>query len=162
MPPEKKRKYNSDQENLPEFKGWLKKSPTFEGKAFCKLCQTDLRLHRNDLVVHSMGLKHKKAIEASKQQPSTSKIFPLSTHILSESSKINQRELHLALFIATKTSIGNVDPLGEIIQQEFGPHSIQLHHTKCEAMIRKILGPYFKDELQKDLQGAYFSLLVDE
>ena len=34
---------------MPEFQGWLKKSPINMDKAFCGLCQSELRAHFTDL-----------------------------------------------------------------------------------------------------------------
>ena len=59
-----------------------------------------------------------------------------------------------------------VDPLGEIINQEFmdGKLPLQLHRNKCVALIKKILGPYFKNELLNDLhhKDSPYSLYVDD
>jgi len=74
-------------------------------------------------------------------------------------------ELRLSLFIACHSSLRAVDPLGEIIQADFGgsaKDAIRLHRTKCRAIIAKVLGPFFKEDLIHDLANAPFSILVDE
>ena len=59
-----------------------------------------------------------------------------------------------------------MDPLGEIINQEFidGKLPLQLHRDKCMLLIKKILGPYFKNELLNDLhhKDSPYSLYVDD
>ena len=147
---------------MPEFQGWLKKSPKYMDKAFCGLCQSELRAHFTDLRTHAKSRKHLKAMEDKNSQKSAASIFTKQIAVkATEEEKVNQRELRLALFIACKASIRSMDDLGEIIQQEF-PSSIQLHRTKCAALIRNVLGPHFMSEFKNDLQNSFFSLMVDE
>ncbi|KAJ1200812.1 hypothetical protein NDU88_004633 [Pleurodeles waltl] len=37
-----------------------------------------------------------------------------------------------------------------------------MHRTKCTALITSVLGPYFKDEMLKDIGSSPYSLLIDE
>ena len=37
-----------------------------------------------------------------------------------------------------------------------------MHRTKCTALVRKVLGPHFEEELKEDIQKTPFSLLIDE
>jgi len=37
-----------------------------------------------------------------------------------------------------------------------------MHRTKCAALVKKILGPHFKDELKREIEDTPFSLLIDE
>ena len=37
-----------------------------------------------------------------------------------------------------------------------------MHRTKTQAIVKKILGPHFRDELQQEIKDVPFSLLVDE
>ena len=38
----------------------------------------------------------------------------------------------------------------------------QMRRTKCTALVKKVLGPHFMDELRDDIKETPFSLLVDE
>ena len=159
---EKKRLYNRDWEDLPELKRWLKKSDTVPDMAYCTLCRGNLRIHLNDLKKHPQTLKHKKLDEARKAQKSVVTAFKPTPRLLTQQQKQKRRDLRFALFTSVKSSFRSIDPLGEIIDQEFGPNVIKLHRTKCMALVKNILGPYFKSELQQDLLNAPFSILLDE
>ena len=37
-----------------------------------------------------------------------------------------------------------------------------MRRTKCTALVKKVLGPHFMDELREDIKEAPFSILVDE
>ena len=56
----------------------------------------------------------------------------------------------------------SLDLLGSILQQELGRSGFQMHRTKCIALVRKILGPHFIQELRLDIKNTPFSLLLDE
>ena len=146
---------------MPEFREWLKQSSIDSGKAYCKWCNSELRAHVSDLKTHITRNRHAKIQEDKNRQKSAASMFKPIEVKITEEMKVNRRELRLALFIACKASIRSMDDLGEIIQQEF-PNSIQMHRTKCSALIRKVLGPYFMAELKNDLKDSIFSLMVDE
>ncbi len=154
------RHFNDDWLTDPDFKRWLKKSDLSSDKAFCKVCRKEIRAHIADLRQHAAGAKHQKAISAQHFQPKVSELA--KKEIMSEEMKRRKRELRFALFTACKTSFRCIDTLGEIIQDEFGKDKIQLHRTKCTALVKKVLGPFFKDELAKELKDAPFALLADE
>ncbi len=67
-----------------------------------------------------------------------------------------------ALYAACKTSFRAVDPLCDILKAEFGQDALDMHHTKCIALVRKVLSPHFQKELLQDLSSTFYSLLVDE
>ena len=114
-----------------------------------------------DLKKHATAAAHVKFVQARSFQQPLNKVFkPI---VMTAERVRKRRELRFALFTAIKTSINSIDPLSEIIDDEFGPNVIKLHRTKCTYLIKNILGPYFKRELMKDLQASpCFSLLVDE
>eukprot|EP00794_Sanderia_malayensis_P010657 gene10657-biopygen8526 len=39
---------------------------------------------------------------------------------------------------------------------------MQLHHTKCSQLIKNVVSPSLKHELQKDVEGKGFAVLIDE
>ncbi len=55
-----------------------------------------------------------------------------------------------------------MDSLCDIVKSEFGGDSLDLHHSKCIALVRRVLSPHFQKELLQDLHDVPFSLLVDE
>ena len=93
-----------------------------------------------------------------------SKTISLFSGEQSTDEKRKFRELRFALATADRLSFNAFDQIGEIIEDEFGPNAIKLHRTKNQALVQKVLGPYFLKELLKDLQhpDCFFSLLTDE
>ena len=90
-------------------------------------------------------------------QPSAETFFQLS-----HSQQRKKFELKMSLFTAVKMSINNVGDLSKILQDEFGQDTIHLGRTKCTAIIKNVLEPYFHDDLREDLKETFFSLMVDE
>ena len=82
------------------------------------------------------------------------------THI----EKKKKRELRFSLATACRLSFNSFDEIGKIIQSECGADFIQLHRTKNQALVQKVLGPHFLKVLLQDLlkPGSFFSLLTDE
>ena len=82
---------------------------------------------------------------------------------MTEIQKAKKRELRFALATSEGLSFNSFDQIGEIIADEF-PGSIRLHQTKIKALVKKVLGPYFQEELRQDLQheDCVYSLLTDE
>jgi len=156
-------KFQKDWEERPDFKGWLKEKSGDMG--FCKLCQHTIRPHLADIKRHATTQKHKANLNASSLQKPVVKFF---THEYDANDVLlskKKTELRLSLFIACHSTLRAVDPLGEIIQADFGgsaKDAIRLHRTKCRAIIAKVLGPFFKEDLIHDLANAPFSILVDE
>jgi len=54
------RKYNAKWERMPEFTDWLSKSPFGTDKAWCVLCERELRTHMGDLKAHAGTTKHRR------------------------------------------------------------------------------------------------------
>ena len=61
-----------------------------------------------------------------------------------------------------KSSFLAVDELCGILQKKFGNNSLKMHRTKCSALVKNVLAPYFKKELKDDIKDAPFSIMVDE
>jgi hypothetical protein len=151
-------KHQKSWEEDPDCQGWL--SGCQQGTmSYCKLCRQELRPHLADLKKHALTKKHTVAISARSSQQSVASVFTKApVHSKDEKKK---KEIRLAIFVACHTSINAVDPLGEIICNEFCPE-LQLHHTKCRALIVKVIGPFFTKNLLSDLANSPFSLMVDE
>ena len=157
---ERDRTYKKEWENLPFCKNWLSKSKLSDDKAFCKYCKSQIRLRLDAIKSHSITKRHKD-LEASRvfQKP-VNKVLP--PKFQTEELKKRQRELRFALFTSIKTTFRSVDDLCEVLNQEFGVNSVQLHRTKCTALTKKVLGPFFKKELKEDIGDSYYSFMIDE
>ena len=106
---------------------------------------------------------HQKAARAAEKTP-TVKTVP---RVEKQGSELKKREteVRLALFIAVKCSFRAVDPLGVILNEQYSntEKPIQLHRTKCEALVKNVIAPQFRHELREDLQRTpSFSILIDE
>ncbi len=147
-------------EELPLLKPWL--SGAKDDHAYCKFCNQYLRPHLADLKKHATTKKHLDAAKVVGGQKSVASSF--SPDFVSKTkAKSKRRELRFALYCACKTSFRALDPLTEIIQSEFGGReALELHRTKCQDLVKKVLAPYFKEDLLKDLACVPFSLMVDE
>jgi hypothetical protein len=150
------KQYRKDWEDLPECKNWL----SGEGDtAHCKLCKADLRPHLADLKKHALGKKHLSFVQAKNFQPAVSLFKPLEDL---PTNKKRRMELRIALQTAVCASFRSLDSLGSILEQELGRGCFQMRRTKCIALVKKVLGPHFQDELKKDIQKTPFSFLIDE
>ena len=74
----------------------------------------------------------------------------------------------LAVHTACHGSIRTIDHLGEIVAingkkfKNSDLASIRLHRTKCTKLITEVVGRALKEDLKKDVEGKFFSLIVDE
>ena len=108
---------------------------------------------------HALGSKHilhTKTLNANRKI-----VFPSKSGQNSLEQTKRKKELRFALFVAVKTSVAAVDCLTTLLNQEYGD-SLRLKRSKCSALIKNVLAPFFKEDLKKDIQDAPFSLLVDE
>lgn len=92
------------------------------------------------------------------------KIDKFTKPALSQQRKII--ELKIAFFIAEHTSIKTVDHLS-VLLKKLDPQSqvlneIQLHRSKCTALIKNNLSPCIVNDLLTDVGESFYSLIVDE
>ena len=70
------------------------------------------------------------------------------------------------MHVACHPSIRSVDHLSDIVKQSMplnsGADSIRLHRTKCTALLKKVIAPYFQKELINDMKDTPFSIILDE
>lgn len=163
MAPVYKQKFKEEWKKDSKLQGWL------EGKdggdeARCNVCKKTFHPHLADLRKHASSQIHKKAMVGARKQRTLFQTdgFKSNPKVLTAQMKEKSFELTMALYAAVHSTFQSMDQLCEIIQKKFGPTSLKLHQTKVSALIRKVLGPHFKDELKRDLKNAPFSLLVDE
>ena len=151
------RKFRKEWENIPEFKIWL----TGEGdSAFCKLCKTELRPQLADLKKHALGKKHSELENVRKHQPNIASKLKKFDDLPNVKKK--RLEIRVALQTAICSTFCSLDSLGSILEEELGRSGFQMRRTKCQALVKNLLGPHFKDELRTDIQEVPFSLLIDE
>ncbi|KAL1252639.1 hypothetical protein QQF64_017332 [Cirrhinus molitorella] len=116
---------------------------------------TEIRAHLKDLKDHAETKKHKMRCLPT-VKPFTVSRANLST--ICDDQK--RRELRIATYIACHTSVNAVDELSDMLNDETG--GFQMHRTKCSAVIKSVLGPYFRDELRQDIGNSPYSLYLDE
>ncbi|KAG0418945.1 hypothetical protein HPB47_004474 [Ixodes persulcatus] len=72
----------------------------------------------------------------------------------------------LAMFICAHSAMLASDHLGELCRNQFrdseGAKHLQLHRSKCSALIKNVLSPHFVDELLSHLGSESYSLILDE
>lgn len=152
------RRYRKEWEDIPEFKIWLDGG---EGDtAYCKLCKANLRPQLNDLKKHASGKKHSELVKSKQQQPNIASSFTKFEDL--PIGKKKRLEIRIALQTAVCTTFRSVDSLGSILEDELGKNGFQMHRTKCQAIVKNILGQHFRQELRDEIQDAPFSLLIDE
>lgn len=84
----------------------------------------------------------------------------LSIKLTSICDDQKRRELRVATYVACHTSINAVDELSDILKDEIG--AFKMHRTKCSAVIKSVLAPYFRDELRQDIGNTPYSVYLDE
>lgn len=130
----------------------------------------ELRPHVQDLKLHSTRVKHANNMKRS-AGPAAG---PLASFVdrrprepcSSSSDDLKVAELRLAAHLAVHGSFLTVDHLTPVISGCFSDSvlasAVTLGRTKCAALVTKVLGPTFREELLKDMTAAQYSLIVDE
>lgn len=161
-----KKHFHSTWLTEPQFSKWLtpvKDDPT---KAFCKYCAINLRAHKGDLSKHSKSDKHIKNSKAVTSKFAINKVFTPSTE---NKCVISALEIKLAVHIACHSSISTIDHLSVLLKNEIiNPNnitldrSLQLHRTKCTALITKVIAASLFREQVSDINDKQFALILDE
>lgn len=113
-----------------------------------------------DIKKHSLTPKHMKKSSPFISQKQT-KLQTVPTYQFQQL----EAESKMATFIAVHSTFRSVDHLNELCSISFrdSKHAgFKMHRSKCTAIISNIIGPYFEEELQKDLNDTKFSLFLDE
>ena len=142
---------------------WLSESPDGKGSAYCKLCRKSLQAKIWSISKHESSSEHTNRIKETQQ------MRPLAvercTRPEAVKCEIKEAEIQIAVGIACHSAILAIDHLGEIMVQH-GKGSIlgeiQLHRTKCSQLLKNVVSPSLKHELQHDVQGKGFAVLIDE
>ena len=128
-----------------------------ETKALCKYCKCEIRVHHGDLLPHADTAKHKKNSPIC----SSMQLTDMGVTRVVRSANVKHEKLKNACFIAHHCAVSAVDHLGEMVA-DMHNNEIQLHRTKCTALICNVLAPCFLKEMVEDLNKVAYSLIIDE
>eukprot|EP00795_Rhopilema_esculentum_P003916 gene3916-15240_t len=113
--------------------------------------------------------KHESSSEHSTRIKETQQMRPLAVERRPRPGKtkrdVKEAEIQIAVGIACHSAILAVDHLGELMVQHGKGSALgemQLHRTKCSQLIKNVVSPSLKRELQKDVEGKGFAVLIDE
>lgn len=155
--PQYNQKFRSEWLKEKQFIDWLSEYNEDSSKAFCKVCYCQIRAKHADLINHCKTKKHIQSTGAVRIHPAG------GIKLKTPSNKTNHAEAAISLFVSAHCSILFSDHLGELCKHQFygsqAADKIQLHRTKCTAIINNVLCPYFKSNLKEDIQNTKFSIL---
>ncbi|MGH0170858.1 UNVERIFIED_CONTAM: hypothetical protein FKN15_059488 [Acipenser sinensis] len=137
---------------------WIRGVPGGEGKAFCKYCKSEIRAHHSELITHSKTEKHMRNIAPVSNCRT---LFDIGLKPVKVDNSVKTSELKLAAHIACLSSILTVDHLGGIVS-DIAQIDINLHKTKCSALIRNVIGPVMQQELLQDIGNILYALIIEE
>jgi len=138
------------------FYDWLQENKNDPEKAYCKICLSEIRAKKADLISHSNTAKHLNSLKVVRTHPQGSINFkPIYL-------KSHHTQAAMALFVSTHSAILSIDHLGELCTNYFPENYFKLHRTKCSAIIMNVLAPFFITKLKNDIRFSKYSLLLDE
>jgi hypothetical protein len=165
----------------PLLKEWLVNVESTVGKiAKCKFCICTLTNKYSDLKNHVNSKKHKMNAEIILGKTQTK--IPFQSEMNLDATKA--AECRIAMFAACHAAISTTDHLVPVCKASFkGMYTntsnvnyynlkkcfsgkeaeyLQMHRTKCSAIIKNVLVPHFINNLKEDLADRPFSILIDE
>ncbi|KAG0429723.1 hypothetical protein HPB47_023363 [Ixodes persulcatus] len=153
-------KFRKDWLQDPKLKDWLLEVPGDSRRARCRYCRTELSAKHVDLVAHAATKKHVSAAAPFSSGRQT------TLQVERKSDRSRTAEGSLAMFICAHSAMLASDHLGELCRNQFrdseGAMHLQLHRSKCSALIKNVLSLHFVDELLSDLGSGSYSLILDE
>lgn len=78
---------------------------------------------------------------------------------------MTRAELQLAVPTCCHCSTAAIDHISDVVKMNATGsilENLQLHRTKCTALLNSVISPSLRDELISDMKGKKFSLMVDE
>ncbi|XP_046671170.1 E3 SUMO-protein ligase KIAA1586-like [Homalodisca vitripennis] len=163
----KQQKYRSQWENDDRFKKWLEADKTNAFKAHCRLCNVSMNAELIVLKNHDKSKKHQELMLNLKHK-SQPKITALGfVKKMPQNVKSQTVEIKLAGFFAEHNISFNVADhlihlLKKLIDYSETLKNISLKRTKCNAVVRNVIGNTFKEQLIEKLKETKFSILIDE
>jgi len=163
-----KQKFRKEWMEDVQLKPWLREVPGEPSKAKCSVCKVVLTAKLEDLKDHGGTQKHK--IAAAPLMPGSSQgTIPFAPEKPKPSAPLQTliAIAALSLFVVCHAAVRTVDHLTDLCKRIYsGVHSItsnlKLHRTKCSAIIRNVMSPFFCRKLRGDIGDGFFSLLLDE
>lgn len=145
-----------------KFVEWLSRVHGDDTRAYCKFCRCTLLARYADILSHSETKKHKSASAPFSSVRQTKLPFKTSK----ESFEVNQAEGSLALFVSSHCAVMSCDHLSELCKTKFKDSDtaskLQIHRTKCSAVIKNVLRPHFVENMRQDIGDSMYSILIDE
>ena len=148
---------------------WVQRDTSDPESPFCKVCAKKLVAKKDSLNSHEKSSIHQTIMKAATTNNSV--IFEFSKNKLpgqpgsKKSELLKKTEIELAMAVCCHMSINAVDHIGELIKRRGSGgmfEHLKLHRTKCSRLIDHVIAPTLQDELKADMEGAFFSILVDE
>jgi len=143
----------------PELKEWIQPVPGDETSARCLYCSAILKAHFGLLVEHKKTKKHEKSA-APLSTASRQLRIPFQS-VPRPMSETSVAEAGMALLVTCHSAIRNSDHLTNLSKRLFssakGVNGIKLGRTKCAALIKNVLAPYFVRDLQDDIGDGWYS-----
>lgn len=145
-----------------EFKNWLEKQKN--GMAYCKFCQITLGSKKSTLNDHAKSKKHRLKCHLIDKK-NTSQLKLDDPKLKSKNLMRLKAEAWASLYVAEHTSIRSIDHFTEGCNTIFSDSKaagMQLRRSKCTAVIKNVLAPFFREQLKKDIGEMPYSLIFDE
>ena len=156
------RKYNAEWEK--EFP-WVKRQSSGAEEAFCKICLRSMQPRKSNLVTHQKSAEHTRNSTGRATAPLNFPAVAGPSGSGGNQVALKTVELEIATTVACHMAILAVNHLGEVIARNGKGSCLQelkLHRTKCRSLLIKVIAPTFKEQLNEDLRGQKYALLVDE
>lgn len=110
---------------------------------------------------HADGAQHKEIVEST----SMPQVLNFPKKKQSVPDKLKRAELQLAVATCCHCSTAAIDHIIDVVKMNATGsilENLQLHRTKCTALLNSVISPSLRDELISDMKGKKFSLIVDE
>ena len=149
--------------NFNSISDWISPVPSNQFKAFCRICQSELKAHKAVLRKHQQSPEHQ---EKSKAEGIVTELPKFIKQASSEEQK--KADIRLAVYVAEHSAIRSVDHLGELLSKNHSESqtlaNLKLHRTKCTYLLTNVIAPSLHEELVKDVEESNnrFSLILDE
>ena len=164
------RNYESNRKHLKSWETlfpWCGPSPNKPKQTYCKVCSVNLVPSMSSLQRHAKSKTHNYRMESISNHRYTLVSY---THEIQRRQNVpaslRKAELRFALTVACHCPMLTIDHFGDNIKKHAGRNSIlsglKLHRTKCTAIIKNVIAPFFREQIKKDIAGKRFSLLFDE
>ena len=122
------------------FVDWLAEVTGNSSKAFCKVCEVELRTHKNNLTKHAATEKHKCKIKEVRSMANVQSIVEAFKPKITEAQQI--AEIRAATFIAKHTALMSADHLMLLLPSIFPDSKIaanfSMQETKCTGLIKNL------------------------